>query len=221
MITPSVRGLIIPFSKTFIMIVVGLFLTLSYMVSDIHTRSVAPPKVETPSGPDIATIIQSSVMSLQQQSKLLVMTSQIHSVATSQLDSMGMSARQTDIQVGEIQFFIDLTNITLENIKVDGERLILSLPRTALTVKQLPMSQTERYDNNSWLFTLSDDARKDLTQQNEQKIRESFRRQSEKLEDQALTYGRSSLTTVLETPLRAVGFSKTVVVTFFPPTRDQ
>ena len=185
---------------------------LSITAVDWYTKP-APPQEEK-KGPDVTTVVSASISSIQAQSKLLVMTSQMNAVATSQMDSMGMTAKQTDIATAEAQYFVDLTKVTKNNIKVTPESLTLTLPQDSLQPKLLPPARQDSYNNDSWLFTFNGDAATTLTRVNKLKMTQSFTQQSSGLKAQARINATYALTALLEAPLRARGFRQKVFVVF-------
>lgn len=179
-----------------------------------YTSSSAQGTVEAPNPPDITSVIKASVKSIQEQNQLLVMTTKINTQATSETSSVGMTAERTDIQSNDVQYLVDLSQLSLDNITVTADKLTVVLPATTVLVKPLPAEGVASYDNNSWLFTFSNSTGPALKKANQEKIATSIGLQSAEFKPQAINQAKVALTSIFEAPLRATGFKQTVEIIF-------
>ncbi len=165
-------------------------------------------------GPDVETVIRTSISSIQAQNQLLVMTSKLNGVATSDVSRMGMDAKQTDIVSADIQYRVDLSRVNAGMVKSDQQGLSITLPRDLMILDRMPANTHETYDNNSWLFSVNSDTRAELMRANTIKIQASFKSQSENLRGLAEQNARQSIQSLFEIPLKAAGLDKKVSVSF-------
>ena len=162
---------------------------------------------------DIQSVVEASVQSIKSQNLLIVMTSRLNGVATSDQKQYGMEAKQTTIQSADVQYILDLSKFRSDMIHV-GNVIEVTIPHSMLSARQLPSLQNETYDNQSMLFSLSGDIREDLTKRNEQNIQKSFQDQTTGLTSQAEDNARQDIKTIIEVLFRVVGVNQPVAVSF-------
>lgn len=164
--------------------------------------------------PDVKVIISSSISSVQKQSQLLVLTARMNATTTTTVKKMGMEAWQVDIASGEAQYLIDLQQINEKMVDVNGNDILITLPKNVLIVRLLPPVSIERKDNDSWLFTWYPDAREGLTRTNKLKINHSFIDQSKEQKEIAYIQARHALEMLFTIPIKASGLPHRVTVSF-------
>lgn len=164
-------------------------------------------------GPKIETVLQTSVESIQSQSKLIVMTSRLNAIATSQTQRMGMVAKQTDITSREVQYQLNLKDFNKSMIHIGSDIIQVKLPRHMIKAVYLPNDVVESFDNNSWLFGITD-VKTELSLSNKTKLESNIISQGNAILGIAEQNACQSVKALLEIPLEAMGISKTVQVSF-------
>jgi uncharacterized membrane protein len=138
----------------------------------------------------------------------------MNATASSTIKELGMEAWQIDVATREAQYLVDLHHINTKTILVDGNEINITLPKTALVVKQLPSVSVESKDNDSWLFTWRSDTKERLTVYNQQKLTNSFLSQSQTQKEAAYKEAQYQLERLFSTPIKVAGLPHYVTITF-------
>lgn len=206
--------------KRFVLVApIAVIAVLLYNGHDIPTTASGlvnrlDTPIENDDSPNINDIVKASVSAVQARRQLLVMTNVTSATESSEINTMGMSARQVNVGSAEVQYFVDLRFVDAEHISVSKDGLTLSLPRNSVNMKILPVIDRESWNNDSWLFTFSNKTEKDLTMSNQRKIVKAIQIQAASQRDQAEINARDALVPLFEVPLRAAGFTHKVEVIF-------
>lgn len=203
---------------TIMVILMAAVAAMGSWFDSLQAKDTDQPKiVETGTvvaGPDAETIIKTTAGAIRAQNKLLVMTAQTNAVATAQIHEMGMSANQIDVGSAEAQYFVNLESVDQNHILSTEEKLTITLPRSSLVIKLLPVTDEESLDNGSWLFTFKNGLKADLSKSNKGKIQSKLYTQAEELKGQAEINAKLALKSLFEIPLHSAGFKQDVEIIF-------
>lgn len=198
-----------------------IFLTIISVLIGVYSLVNTSPEyirsqhtVTKHDGVDIRTLVSTSISSVQKQNQLLVLTARMNATATSTIKELGMEAWQMNIASGEVQYLVDLKQITAENVTIVDKDITIILPKTALIVKQLTPTQIEAKDNGSWLFSWRSDTKDKLTKHNNVKIQQSFLTQASDQKELAMSQAEKALENLFSIPIKTMGLTHRVIIIF-------
>ncbi len=142
------------------------------------------------------TVINTSVSALKQQSRLVVLESNINSSSTTVVKDYGMEGSRTDIRNIVAEWSIDFSKIKKDNFKVYNNKIVLTLSKDMIS-SQEKNQKDKSYNNNSWLFTFNDDYNMMLQLANEKKISDDMNKQKHALDATALSSAKIAIKDII------------------------
>lgn len=153
------------------------------------------------SPPNIESIIRTSVLALQKQNEMTVITARLNSVATSSYTYSGMLAQQTDIQTTEVRYVVDLSKIDSKDVEVHGNEILVKVPDIKI-IQPAWSYNPVTYTNNSWLFNVGD-ATRILADKNKNLIMKDLDKQAKVFIPNARSAAQQTIASLMQIPLDA------------------
>ena len=155
------------------------------------------------------TVINTSVTALRQQSRLVVLESNINSTSTTNVKDYGMEGTRTDIRNMVAEWSVDFSKIRRNNFSIKGDTLTLTISKDMI-ISQDKNQKDKTYNNNSWLFTFNEDYNMMLQLANEKKMTDDISKQKKSLEATAISSAKIAIKDIISVCVS--GLSKPIMI---------
>ena len=104
------------------------------------------------------TIAAASLQGLREQNKLSAFAARFVAVVTSTQTRFGFSAKKTLIMPGAVQYQVDLSKLTQNDVRWDAptKTLTVTLPPVQVSAPEIDMKAIREYDSGGILLALTD-----------------------------------------------------------------
>ena len=167
--------------------------------------------------PKPETIAAASLQGLREQNKLSAFAARFVAVVTSTQTRFGLSAKKTLIMPGSVQYQVDLSKLTANDVRWQAatKTLTVTLPPVQVSAPQIDMNAIREYDSGGLLLALTD-AEARLDSANRAAAQAELTKQAResvtmKLATEAT---RRAVAANFSMPLTAAGLDANVVVRF-------
>ena len=175
-------------------------------------------------GPDPRVIATSSLESMRAQNRLVVFVARYVSVTSARQSQFGLSAERTLILPGDVRYELDLSKLTQDDVRWDGDTNTLSvrLPDVEISGPDVNLTQAREYGSGGLLAAVTNVEGR-LDQANRARAVADLRSQAQgevpmRLARQA---ARQAVERSFALPLRAAGFENARVIARFPGEAEE
>lgn len=173
--------------------------------------------------PDPTTIAQASLQGLREQNRLSAFAARYVAVVTSTQSRFGLSAQKTLIMPGSVRYEVDLSKLTVDDLKWDAakKKLSIKLPPIEVMGPEVDTDHVREYGEGGILMALTD-AESRLDEANRKAAREELIRQAREPAPMKLARDatRRAIEQSMGLPLRAVGVNAEIDAYFPDEKRD-
>lgn len=167
--------------------------------------------------PKPETIAAASLQGLREQNKLSAFAARFVAVVTSTQTRFGLSAKKTLIMPGAVQYQVDLSKLTQNDVRWDAptKTLTVTLPPVQVSAPEIDMKAIREYDGGGILLALTD-AETSLDTANRAAAQAELTKQAQESVTMKLATDatRRAVASTFAMPLKAAGLDANVVVRF-------
>ena len=167
--------------------------------------------------PKPETIAAASLQGLREQNKLSAFAARFVAVVTSTQTRFGFSAKKTLIMPGAVQYQVDLSKLTQNDVRWDAptKTLTVTLPPVQVSAPEIDMKAIREYDSGGILLALTD-AETSLDTANRAAAQAELTKQAQESVTMKLATDatRRAVASTFAMPLKAAGLDANVVVRF-------
>lgn len=167
--------------------------------------------------PKPETIAAASLQGLREQNKLSAFAARFVAVVTSTQTRFGLSAKKTLIMPGAVQYQVDLSKLTQNDVRWDAptKTLTVTLPPVQVSASEIDMKAIREYDSGGILLALTD-AETSLDTANRAAAQAELTKQAQESVTMKLATDatRRAVASTFAMPLKAAGLDANVVVRF-------
>lgn len=133
--------------------------------------------LEMPAGSKSETVAVGEVLdSVQRMNRLVVFRSYLTAVTrTTETNLVGMEAKQTTITPAFVNYYIDLSALRAEDVRVDGNTLRIKLPQLMIERPNVDVTRIEVIDQGLW-SSLSDADKRNWKKNSDKAMKQLFKR---------------------------------------------
>lgn len=167
---------------------------------------------------DTSKVLSTTVESLREESKLQVFSFKgLARVQTDRTDFWIFEGRQQLIVPGVINYFIDLSKLTLDNVRYDDAAKLVTVKLPPLQLDDIAFQPENATTLNGGLLTFSEEQVEALRKKNYLKARQLLVKQAQGKSylDTAKRRARENITSYFEIPLRIAGQPDVKVIATF------
>jgi Protein of unknown function (DUF4230) len=174
-------------------------------------------RAERTLSPKPETIAAASLQGLREQNKLSAFAARFVAVVTSTQTRFGLSAKKTLIMPGAVQYQVDLSKLTPNDVRWDAatKTLTVTLPPVQVSPPEIDMKAIREYDSGGILMALTD-AETGLDTANRAAAQAELTKQAQESVTMKLATEstRRAVSSTFAMPLKAAGVEAKVVVRF-------
>ena len=167
--------------------------------------------------PKPETIAAASLQGLREQNKLSAFAARFVAVVTSTQTRFGLSAKKTLIMPGAVQYQVDLSKLTANDVRWNAatKTLTVILPPVQISPPEIDMTAIREYDSGGILMALtSAEASLDIANRAAAQAELTKQAQASVTMKLAIEATRRAVTANFVMPLKAAGIDANVVVRF-------
>ena len=196
--------------KRFFWLAAGIALLVGAALFLMHrAQQTFDPKPET--------IAAASLQGLREQNKLSAFAAHFVAVVTSTQTRFGLSAKKTLIMPGAVQYQVDMSKLTANDVRWDTptKTLTVTLPPVQVSPPEIDMKAIREYDSGGLLMALTD-AESSLDTANRAAAQAELTKQAQESVTMRLATEstRRAVASTFAMPLKAAGLDANVVVRF-------
>lgn len=161
---------------------------------------------------DIQMTVQTAVAAIKRQGKLLVLSTNLKSVATSEVDGWIFDPKLTTETTARVEYTMALNEFNPKWVTLQNNTMLVTIPIDYLKWEVINTGSANS-DNGSPSFALTD-AEKGLKETNIKLIKTDLETQAKDMSPIVRNSAREDLRKLFEIPLKAAGVHLTVEVIF-------